>query len=1082
LIVHGLISPYYADKKMLLTLSPGTQPTKKLSIYITLIVLVFASISTTYAAEKVVLQLKWKHQFQFAGYYAALKQGYYSDAGIDVDIREVDFDRSTSEIVLSGDAQFGISDSSIVLSRMQGRPLVVVAAIFQHSPMVLITLESSGIISPLELKNKRVMYQKNIDDAVLRAMFVELNLSDDDYLHIPHTFQDEALLNGEVDAISAYITNQPFMYTKRGAGINIISPANYGIDFYGDMLFVNEKYLNENKDRVLAFREASLKGWEYALKHQEEMVDWILTNLDTVKSREHLLYEAKLTQRMIAPELIELGYFSPNRFQRIAGIYKQLDMATLDAGFDGIDYRDYYVEDSNDSQWLKISFVILISLIAAAIALWFINKRLKKQVDLRTEQYQKSEALLLEEKKKVEQTVSALQNSEALMRGLFELSPLGIALNNFETGAFVKLNDALVAPTGYTHDEFVKLSYWEITPKEYETQELEQLELLKNTGRYGPYEKEYIRKNGERYPVLLNGILVDDPLTGNKMIWSIVEDITDRKIVENELIAAKNDAEQALISKSQFLASMSHEIRTPMNGVIGMLELVLNTELNEDQKHQLKIAQFSAQSLLSLINDILDFSKVDAGKLDLEKIDFDLRGLLGEVAESMAQQAQNKGLELVLDVTGIEQSMVNSDPGRLRQILTNLIGNAIKFTHEGEVVIRASTQDFDDNQLELVCSITDTGIGIPDASMNKLFQSFTQVDATTTRKYGGTGLGLAIAMKLCELMDGRISVSSTEGVGSTFTFSVLFQKSNQSKQVLPSVDTGLLKLLIVDANASSRETLKNQLEHWGANVTTSENADQALKLCDLEFNNDISSGFDIAFLDMNLPGINGEALGRQLQSNSRFRHMKLVMMTSIAALGDARHYADIGFSAYFPKPVTTIDLFKALSVVSDDGEALRNAQPLVTRHYLQELDNENSQSAVQSNWPENTRILLVEDNHVNQLVAKGTLNTLGFQVDIAADGLQAIERLKTADIDHPYTCILMDCQMPEMDGYEATRQIRQGSAGETYIAVPIIAMTANAMKGDKEKCVAAGMDDYISKPFETDQLLDKLSQSINQVN
>jgi len=670
-----------------------------------------------------------------------------------------------------------------------------------------------------------------------------------------------------------------------------------------------------------------------------------------------------------------------------------------------------------------------------------------------------------------------VKRSEALMRGLFELSPVGIALNDYETGAYLEINQSLLNSTGYTKEEFLNLSYWDITPKEYESEEAKQLDDLNNKGQYGPYEKEYINQNGDRYPVLLNGMLVQDPVTNKKMIWSIIEDITDRKKAEQALIQAKNKAEEAGQAKSEFLASMSHEIRTPMNGVLGMLGLLLNSELTSDQKHRIAVAQSSAESLLTLINDILDFSKVDAGKMDLECLDFNLRDMLGDFAEAMSFQAQAKGIELILDVTQIDESTVKGDPGRIRQILTNIVGNSIKFTSTGEIIIHAELQSIDEKLWKLSCSISDTGMGIPAEKISSLFDSFSQVDASTTRKYGGTGLGLAIVKKLCLLMAGDISVTSENANGSCFTLNIQLQKSTNSQLVVPKVDMTKLNVLIVDDNETNREVLRSQLEHWGATVVEADSGDEALTVCDDRIENNDNEFFDIAFLDMQMPGMDGAELGKKISKDSRFSKMKLVMMTSMGHQGEARYFADLGFSAYFPKPATTSDLFDALSVVVDGGKALQQAEPLVTKHYLKTLTRSDKQILPEFEEDDfnNIRILLVEDNHVNQLVATGILKQNGFKmVDVAANGLEAINSLQQASEDMPYSIVLMDCQMPEMDGYEATRQIRAGKADKRNIAIPIIAMTANAMQGDREKCLQSGMNDYLAKPVEPDLLIEKL--------
>lgn len=541
-----------------------------------------------------------------------------------------------------------------------------------------------------------------------------------------------------------------------------------------------------------------------------------------------------------------------------------------------------------------------------------------------------------------------------------------------------------------------------------------------------------------------------------KSYVAIRTDVTDKKLAEINLIAAKKLAEDSVKSKSEFLASMSHEIRTPMNGVIGMLELLTNTKLDEGQKHQVHLAQSSAIALLSLINDILDFSKIEAGKLELETFDFDIRKEFGYFAEAIALKAQEKGVELVLDVVRVDMSIINADFNRIRQILNNIVGNSIKFTSKGYILIKVFLYAKDENSARLKVSIKDTGIGIPEDKIETLFDSFSQVDASTTRKYGGTGLGLAIVKKLCLLMNGNVKVSSVFGEGSLFEIDIEIGLSKKASLVIPPVIIKGKKAIIIDDSEISSQMLSLQLEHWGMKVIVKKDSKEALDIID--------KNFDIAFIDKDL---NALELADRFKQDAKLKNIKLVVMTTVRDRGDMELYIKHGYDAYFPKPATTSDIFNSLNTLAENALSLKD----------RESDRLEDKADVEYVWPQHTKILLVDDNKVNQLVANGLLEELGLEADVANDGAEALEMIeKMIEKESSYTIVLMDCQMPIMDGYEATRKIKSGELGEGSETIPIIAMTANAMEGDKEKCFASGMDDYISKPINSDILEDKLKK------
>lgn len=733
------------------------------------------------ALEKVSLQLKWMHQFQFAGYYIAKEKGFYVNEGFDIDIRERDLTSSPFDDVDSGRADYGIADSSVVLQRLKGKPVVIASTVFQESPLVLMSLKSKNISSIYDLVDKRIMFQRSRDDAALMAMITLAGIRNNEYIHIPHNFDDLALIKGDADAMSAYKTNQVLHYKEIGVGVNVLDPSSYGIDFYGDLIFTSESNVREKPERVKAFVRASLKGWQYALEHPEETVDLIIEKYNKKAVKKLLLLEAEATKNIIKSNYVPLGTMHEQRFNRIANVYKDLALAPKSSSLEGLTLSSYENKTNQLSQqtiFIIVGIVALLILILIAVIIF--NYKLNKLVKEKTN---------------------------------------ALSINNIELANHIEQINA---------------------------------------------------KN-------------------------------------SELEIAKLEADNANKDKSFFLANMSHEIRTPMNGIYGSLQILNKKTVVEEDRMLIEQALFSAKSLLTIINDILDISKMEEGKLEFDIIPFDLIELTKSVISDLSQTSAEQATNISLRYPHNDQKWFG-DPVRIRQILLNILSNAVKFTKNGTISVFIENREDHSVYIE----IEDSGIGMNEQALSKLFHRFEQADKSTTRKYGGTGLGMAITQELIDLMKGFINVRSTEGQGTCFSVSLplikaeakdfINIKGTQSKQLVPELSN--YTILIVEDNKINQMIIKKMLSDTKANLVIVENGLLAVNMFK-------ETEIDLILMDIQMPVMDGITACKIIKEF--INCPPIIALTANVMAKEITHYLESGFDAHLGKPLELENLYHILT-------------------------------------------------------------------------------------------------------------------------------------------------------------------------
>ncbi|TYK65227.1 ABC transporter substrate-binding protein [Colwellia echini] len=752
--------------------------------------LLLASFSSV-ALEQVSLQLKWMHQFQFAGYYMAKEKGFYAEEGFEVEIRERDPKSLPFDDVNSGRADYGIADSSIVLERLKGKPVVIASTVFQESPLVFMSLKEKNISSVYDLANKRIMFQRSFDDAALMAMIMLAGINDKHYTLVPHSFDNMALNRADVDVVSAYKTNQVIRYKELGIEINVLDPSSYGIDFYGDLIFTSEANVKKQPDRVEAFVRASLKGWQYALDNPEETVDLILKKYNTQSDRKQLLLEAAGIKNNIKLNYVPLGTMHEQRFNRIANIYKELGLVNKSNTLVGLTLKSYGEQTKQlNTQTLIVICAVIALLVLVLIIVIIFNAKLNRLV---------------------------LEKTNALSLSNKELA------NNIE---------------------------------------------------------EINQKN---------------------------------KLLE----ISKSEADKANQVKSFFLANMSHEIRTPMNGIYGSLQILNQKSKTGEDKMLIEQALYSSKCLLTIINDILDLSKMEEGKLSVEVTPFNLTELIQSVIYDLTQASVEQGTQIELLNDNKDQAWLG-DPIRIRQILLNILGNSVKFTKRGTVKVKIN--NIADQEVSI--EVLDTGIGMSEAMLNKLFTRFEQADGSTTRKYGGTGLGLAISKSLVDLMQGTITAQSTEGKGSRFVIRLPLTKSKleeveqnkAEKSKHSTIDLSDKTILIAEDNKINQVIIKKMLSDSKAKLIVVENGLLAVNTFkQLTTANKIDNPItiDLILMDIQMPVMDGIEACKALKLLAHCP--PIVALTANVMPNDITHYLNSGFDDHLGKPVELGSLYKMLT-------------------------------------------------------------------------------------------------------------------------------------------------------------------------
>lgn len=854
--------------------------------------------------DRVTLQLKWYHQFQFAGYYAAQAKGFYEAEGLDVHILEGDDQHPPIRQVLAGQAEFGVSDADLLLAYLEGKPLVALAAVFQHSPYILMTRADSGIRTPTHLRGKTIMLEDEQGIAQIKAMFRREGMSLDAVHIVPHTWNNQDLIEGRVAAISAYSTVEPYQLRQKGVEPGMIRAMDYGVDFYGDTLFTTRRQIEDYPERVAAFRRASLKGWDYAMAHPDEMIDLIVQMPGVTErgiTRDLLKFEADAMHELIVPDLVDLGHMNPGRWEAMARVYA--DVGVIPRTPKSLEPFIFDPDAPKPNRWLVPAMIALgVAVVGGGgILLW--NLHLKRVVAHRTAELQRSEALFRTTLENLDQSVVVSDLNGHLL--LWNRAAL-------EMHGFTDASQALGPASAHAADmELSTMDGQVLSVDEWPLYRVLRGERVRDM-----HLRVHHRQGWERMFSYSGSLVRDDK--GNPLMAVIMpSDITDRLRAEMEMQAARQSAEQAKAeaedanrAKDKFLAVLSHELRTPLTPVLASVSLLQKTSYSDGStRHALEVIRRNVELEARLIDDLLDLTRIARGKVELNKQPVPLCTVIQRAIEVCKPDIEARRIEFGVDIGPDAPYYVEADVARLQQVFWNLLKNSIKFTpHGGCIGVRCRRE-----QGEVVAEVNDSGAGIEPEALPRIFDAFAQADRAVTRQFGGLGLGLAISKSILEMHDGKIEATSPgKGRGATFTIRLpllaLHHAGDLSGPVAEPAsptgsDTQTLRVLVVEDHGDTAEMMRIMLESKGHDVQTAGDVATALQTV-------VRQEFDLLISDLGLPDGSGLDLIRELRARGHL--FPSIALSGYGQDNDIQQSRAAGFAAHLTKPV---DVDKLLSTI-----------------------------------------------------------------------------------------------------------------------------------------------------------------------